>query len=94
VKYWLEPVVAPEDAGRMADLKPLVRELMSLKTARARIIHYIETEGANGTVALSHSKKEWAAELGLTHEALYRTLASMERSGEISTEGAKVTMRY
>ena len=35
----------------------------------------------------------WAAELGLTHEALYRTLARMERSGEIDVDGPTLSIR-
>lgn len=62
-------------------------ERLSLHTARDRIIHYIEAEGDNGCVVLSQSKKDWAAELGLTHEALYRTLTLMVRAGELRTDG-------
>ena len=68
-------------------------ERMSLKTAQERIIHYIETEGIDGSILLHQSKKEWAAELGLTHEALYRTLARMERSGNIDVDGAALSIR-
>jgi CRP/FNR family transcriptional regulator, dissimilatory nitrate respiration regulator len=62
-------------------------ERLSLKTAQERIVHYIETEGENGAVVLGQSKKQWAAELGLTHEALYRSLAEMEKAGLVRTDG-------
>jgi CRP/FNR family transcriptional regulator, dissimilatory nitrate respiration regulator len=68
-------------------------ERMSLRTAQERIIHYIVTEGENGSILLSHSNQDWAAELGLTHEALYRALARMERSGQISVDGTAVSIR-
>jgi CRP-like cAMP-binding protein len=58
-------------------------ERMALKTAETRILHYVETEGSEGSIVLRRSKKDWANELGLTHEALYRALARMERSGSI-----------
>jgi CRP/FNR family transcriptional regulator, dissimilatory nitrate respiration regulator len=45
-------------------------ERLGLKSANQRIVHYIESEGVDGIVALSESRKAWAAELGLTHEAL------------------------
>lgn len=45
-------------------------ERLSLRTARERVLHFIETEGERGVVNLGQSKKDWAAELGLTHEAL------------------------
>ncbi len=67
-------------------------ERMSLKTAQERIIHFIETEGDNATVILSRSKKHWAAELGLTYEALYRTLARMERAGQIAIDGSSIEL--
>ena len=68
-------------------------ERLSLKTARERIIHFIETEGEAGVVDLNQSKKDWAAELGLTHEALYRTLAQMQKRGELTLEQSRLTLR-
>jgi CRP/FNR family transcriptional regulator, dissimilatory nitrate respiration regulator len=68
-------------------------ERLSLKTARERIVHFIETEGEAGVIDLNQSKKDWAAELGLTHEALYRTLAQMERGGELKVEHSRLSLR-
>jgi CRP/FNR family transcriptional regulator, dissimilatory nitrate respiration regulator len=68
-------------------------ERLSLKTARERIVHFIETEGDAGVVDLNQSKKDWAAELGLTHEALYRTLAEMEKRGELTLGKSRLTLR-
>jgi CRP-like cAMP-binding protein len=67
-------------------------ERLSLKTAQERIVHYIETEGENGAVGLGQSKKQWAAELGLTHEALYRSLAEMETAGLVCTDGRMIRL--
>ncbi len=67
-------------------------ERLSLRTARDRIRHYIETEGANGSAEITSTLKGWAGELGLTHEALYRALASMRRNGEISIEGQHLAL--
>jgi CRP-like cAMP-binding protein len=58
-------------------------ERLRLRTARERILHFIETEGRDNAIKLSVSKKAWAAELGLTHEALYRALAAMITAGEL-----------
>jgi CRP-like cAMP-binding protein len=68
-------------------------ERLGLKTAQERIAHYIETEGSDGALVLTRSKKAWADELGLTHEALYRALARMERSGLIGIDGARLSIR-
>jgi CRP/FNR family transcriptional regulator, dissimilatory nitrate respiration regulator len=68
-------------------------ERLSLNSARERIIHYIETEGENGALTLPQTKKQWAAELGLTHEALYRTLSDMTNSGAIRIDGRKIRLK-
>jgi CRP-like cAMP-binding protein len=44
------------------------------------------------TVDLRGTLKDLAAEIGLTHEALYRTLAALERSGEISRKGERIRL--
>ncbi|MGD9923942.1 MAG: Crp/Fnr family transcriptional regulator [Pseudorhodoplanes sp.] len=67
-------------------------ERMTLKSAEARVVHYVETEGSDGSAVLSGSKKDWANELGLTHEALYRTLARMEQRGCIRVHDSTVTI--
>ncbi len=67
-------------------------ERLSLKTARERIVHFIETEGEGGELALDRSKKDWAAELGITHEALYRALTRMAQTGELVISGARLRL--
>jgi CRP/FNR family transcriptional regulator, dissimilatory nitrate respiration regulator len=59
-------------------------ERLALHGAAERIEHYIESEGDNGRLELSRTRKAWAAELGLTHEALYRALSGLQRAGRIS----------
>ena len=82
----------------------LAHQIMSLRTrlerrnihsARDRLRHFFAVNvGADGrTVALSGTLKELAADLGLTHEALYRTLARMEADGEIERTGATIRVR-
>lgn len=58
-------------------------ERLGLKTARERILHFIEAEGRDGVLILTQSRKAWAAQLGLTHEALYRTLQDMSKNGDL-----------
>lgn len=67
-------------------------ERLSLHTAEDRIVHCIEAEGEDGRLTLTQSRKEWAAELGLTHEALYRALARMTRSGRLRIDGAVLAL--
>jgi CRP-like cAMP-binding protein len=68
-------------------------ERLSLKSAAERVLHYLESEGDAGVIMLTQSRKAWAAEMGLTHEALYRTLKRMETEGVIETSGNRVALR-
>ena len=58
-------------------------ERLSMKSVRDRVLHLINTEGQDGHYAIGTGLKTLAGELGVTHEALYRTLAILERSDEI-----------
>jgi CRP-like cAMP-binding protein len=70
-------------------------EQRNIHSARDRIRHYLAVNaGADGrTVALAGTLKELAGELGLTHEALYRTLAEMTASGEIERRKRTIRLR-
>ncbi|RZI42534.1 Crp/Fnr family transcriptional regulator [Herbaspirillum sp. HC18] len=67
-------------------------ERLSLHGAADRILHYIESEGSDGAVTLSQSRKAWAAELGLTHEALYRTLRKLQAEGALNVDGDRIAI--
>lgn len=69
-------------------------ERLSLKGAEARVRHLLltEGEGAAHRYTLRGSVKDLAAELGLTHEALYRTLAAMARAGTVERHGSTITL--
>jgi CRP/FNR family transcriptional regulator, dissimilatory nitrate respiration regulator len=56
-------------------------ERLSLKGVRDRLFHLIETEGQGGKLPLGAGLKSMAAELGVSHEALYRTVAELEKRG-------------
>ena len=68
-------------------------ERLSLHGAEARILHALESEGTEGTLTLAQSRKAWAADLGLTHEALYRALARLQAAGTLCLDGARLTLR-
>lgn len=76
-------------AGEVRQLRARC-ERLSLKGAEARILHYLETEVRTGPAALIPSRKAWAAELGLSHEALYRTLARLQKSGLLYIAGKAI----
>ena len=55
-------------------------ERLSMKSVKDRVLHLINTEGQNGAYAATTGLKSLAGELGITHEALYRTLANLEKN--------------
>jgi CRP-like cAMP-binding protein len=67
-------------------------ERLSLNSAVDRIGHYIACEGREGVMRLQQSRKSWAAELGLSHEALYRALRRMQDDGRLEIHGNQFTM--
>jgi CRP-like cAMP-binding protein len=68
-------------------------ERLGLHGAAERIVHYLETEGSDGAVTLTQSRKAWAAELGLSHEVLYRTLRRLREEGVVDVDGNRVALR-
>jgi CRP-like cAMP-binding protein len=80
-------------AHQVMDLRTRV-ERRNIRSARERVRHYFALNtGADGrTVGLHGTLKDLANELGLTHEALYRTLAVLERSGEIRKEEGHIVL--
>jgi CRP-like cAMP-binding protein len=61
-------------------------ERLSMKSVKDRVLHLIHTEGKYGQYQVTTGLKSLAGELGVTHEALYRTLAALEQSREIKRE--------
>jgi CRP-like cAMP-binding protein len=94
---------AKDPKAAQAFAATLARQVMALRTrleqrnirsARERLRHFLalNTSADGRTVELRGALKEIAAELGLTHEALYRTLAALERAGEIKRARGKITL--
>lgn len=61
-------------------------ERLSMKSVKDKILHLINTEGKNGKYQVSTGLKSLAGELGITHEAMYRTLAALDKSKTIRRE--------
>jgi CRP-like cAMP-binding protein len=91
-----------QEAAR-AFMAMLARQVMSLRTsleqrnihsARDRIRHYLtlnlDRDGRN--VLLRGTLKDLAADLGLTHEAVYRTLSQMQKDGEVERLEGKIRL--
>ena len=66
-------------------------ERLSMKSLKDRVLHLINTEGVNGEYQVNTGLKSLAGELGVTHEALYRTLATLEKTKTIRREDGRLT---
>lgn len=75
--------------GRQLMISRTRFERVSLHSARDRVRHFLvlEVDSQTHSVEISGTLKDFAAELALTHEALYRTLAQMAKEGEIARNG-------
>ena len=71
----------------------LQNERLSLPKVQSRILHLIETEGQNGRYSLNCSLKQLAKQLAVTHEALYRALAQLEKTGKISRSEIEISLK-
>ncbi len=66
----------------------------NIRSARERVRHFLalNTSADGRTVELRGTVKDLAEEIGLTHEALYRTLAALESAGEIKRTPGMITL--
>jgi len=68
-------------------------ERLSIHKVQDRLRHLVETEGHAGKIPLGAGLKSLAAELGVTHEALYRCVAELEKKGQLARDGAALTLQ-
>ena len=80
-------------SARFHTVKTLL-ELRSIRSARERILQYLirQTEPNNRTIVLQRSLKNLAIELGLSSEALSRTLSRLHTEGVISRKQRSITL--
>lgn len=67
-------------------------ERLSMKSVKDRVLHLINTEGQDGSYAATTGLKSLAGELGITHEALYRTLAALEKANVIRRDDGALSL--
>src|SRR5262245_29475341 len=70
-------------------------ELMTVRSAAERLLLYLDfNAGPDGrTVRLPGALQDIASELGLTREALYRTLAKLEQDGAIERTPSSILLK-
>ena len=70
-------------------------EERDIRSARARILHHLAlAAGPDGrTVSFDGTLMDLAAEIGLTREVLYRTLAALEKDGTIARTRSGIVLK-
>jgi|JI9StandDraft_2_1071091.scaffolds.fasta_scaffold14658_1 CRP-like cAMP-binding protein len=68
-------------------------ERLSLKTVEARLLHWLRTDDATSGLSPSGGLKALAQELGVTHEALYRCVAALEKRGVVKRNDGRLHVR-
>jgi CRP/FNR family transcriptional regulator, dissimilatory nitrate respiration regulator len=86
--------LAGDLASQVRDLRARL-ELRNIRAAPERILYWLRIHaiGAPPTVRLNRPWTEIAAEIGLTHEAIYRALAALERDGRIIRNQEQVVLQ-
>jgi CRP-like cAMP-binding protein len=81
-------------AARVRDLRAQL-ELRNIRSAPERVLGWLRMRaiGSPPAVRIDRPWTEIAAEIGLTHEVIYRALAGLERDGRIKRDHALITLR-
>jgi hypothetical protein len=70
-----------------------MRELRNIRSANDCVLHHLHLLASkDGAVVFDRPLLEVDADLGLTHEAYYRALATLARAGEIKRMGRKIRL--
>ena len=81
-------------ATQVRDLRARI-ELRNIRSAEERVLAALDLRYRDDgrPIALGTTLKVFASEIGLTHEALYRALARLQRSGRLRRAGTDVWLR-
>lgn len=70
-----------------------MRELRNIRSANDRVLHHLHLSASkDGAVVFDRPLLEVAEDVGLTHEAYYRTLAALARAGAIERRGRRIRL--
>jgi len=84
--------LARDLAQRVQDLRQKI-ELRQPRSAAERVLQSLRLQAdAQGAWTAPGTLKEWAEDIGLTHEALYRTLARLQRDGALRRSGSTLVL--
>jgi CRP/FNR family transcriptional regulator, dissimilatory nitrate respiration regulator len=66
---------------------------LSLHSVQEKVIHLIQTEGHNGRYPIPTGVKTLAGELGVSHEALYRCIAELKKTGALERTDDELVLK-
>jgi CRP-like cAMP-binding protein len=93
-----DPGAALALTGHLARQVQVLRghiELLNIKSARERLLAYLHNHlsASARQVEFGRTWKAIATEIGLTHEAVYRALAELERDGLVERKEKALVLR-
>ena len=91
-----DPVLAEAFMARLARQLQELRarmELRNIRSARERVLQYLRLRVHGRIIAIEGQLQDIAAEIGITREALYRTLAALEAEGCITRTGTTILLK-
>jgi CRP-like cAMP-binding protein len=70
-----------------------MRELRNIRSANDRVLHHLHLSASkDNAVVFDRPLLEVVEDIGLTHEAYYRTLVALARAGAIERRGRKIRL--
>jgi CRP/FNR family transcriptional regulator, dissimilatory nitrate respiration regulator len=91
-----DPALAEAFMARLAHQLQEIRarmELRNIRSARERVLQYLRLRVHNRSIAVEGQLQDIAAEIGITREALYRTLAALEAEGCLTRMGTAILLK-
>ena len=91
-----DPALAEAFMARLAHQLQELRarmELRNIRSARERVLQYLRLRVHNRSIAVEGQLQDIAAEIGITREALYRTLAALEAEGCLTRMGTAILLK-
>jgi len=93
-----DPALAEAFMARLAHQLQELRarmELRNIRSARDRVLQYLRLRaGTHGrSIAVEGQLQDIAAEIGMTREALYRTLATLESEGHLTRTETAILLK-
>jgi CRP/FNR family transcriptional regulator, dissimilatory nitrate respiration regulator len=93
-----DPSLAEAFMARLAHQLQEIRarmELRNIRSARNRVLQYLRLRaGVHGhSIAIEGQLQDIAAEIGMTREALYRTLATLETEGHLTRTETAILLK-